>query len=133
MSNKIIRAALESRLSQWAASQPLPVSYENVAFTKPDDTPYVECRLIPNVTTNREVSAAKQRRTGLFQVNVWTPQGIGMGQAETLAEAVVALFPVVPKSLGNLSIEQTPTIRPAILDGASWVIVPVLIKYRYES
>ena len=136
MSNPVIRAALETRLANWAALQspPLAVSYQNVAFNKPtdDETPFLECFLIPNVTMSRDVAQTHQRRYGLFQVNVWSPQGPGMGNGEALAESVASLFSPIPKT-GPVFIEQTPSIDRAILDDSSWIIIPVLVKYRYES
>lgn len=135
MSNPVIRAALETRLANWAAQQspPIRVSYENVAFAKPaDGSPFLECFLIPNVVMSRDVAQTKQRRYGLFQINCWYSQGTGMGNVEAIVEGVVSLYSPLPKS-GPVFIEQFPTIHPAILDDSSWVIVPVLVKYRYES
>jgi len=133
MSNPI-RVALESRLATWAAAQstPVPVCYENQSFVKPtDDSPWLECFLKPNTTMNDYVGGTHSTRYGLFMVNVWTKDGIGMGQAEGIAEAIVALFPIIPK-FGPVSVEQTPTINASISDEAGWRISPVLIKYRYE-
>lgn len=133
MSNPVIRAALESRLKTWADAQSIPVSFENVAFTKPANfTPFLECFLIPNVVMNRDVSATHERHYGFFQVNVWAQKGKGMGQAEALAQSVKALYPVVPKT-GSVSVETPPKIDKALLDDSGWVIVPVLISYRFEA
>lgn len=134
MSISIVRAALESRLATWAAAQspPLPIAFQNVAFTKPDSTPYLECFLIPNSPMNNAVSGTRVSLYGLFQVNVWTPGGTGMGAPEQLAGAIVKLFPIIPK-FGDVSVEQTPSVNAQKPDASGWGITPVLIKYRYES
>lgn len=134
MSTPIIRAALETRLANWAAAQvpAIPVSYQNVSFTKPTSGLFLECILIPNVTLDREVTGAKHTRYGLFQVNCWGPQGTGMRAAEALAESVATLYPVFPK-VGVVSVEQTPHVGAALDGGSGWELVPVLVKYRYET
>lgn len=134
MSLSTIRAELESRLKTWADAQvpKIPVSYQNVSFTKPANyAPFVECFLLPVPTLNKEITGKRKTMTGLFQVNVWAPKGKGMGQAETLAQGVVNAFPILPKSA--VSIESTPYAESPTLDDSGYVIVPVLIKYRYEA
>lgn len=135
MSNQIIAAALESRLKAWAEAQvpPVPVAFEDVAFNKPTNgTPWLEPILIPNDTMNKEVSGGRKTYLGFFQVNVWAPKGEGMGRARSLAQSIVNLFPLLPK-VGAVSIEATPTASRPMDGDQNWKIVPVLIKYRYES
>lgn len=135
MSIPTIRAVFESRLKTWADAQApvIPVAFQGVGFQKPDKKPFLECFLMPNVVMNRDVSAAHERHLGYFQVNCWAPSGLGMGQAEALAQSVKALFPVVPKT-GSVSVETPPKIDKALVDSTeAWVIVPVLITYRYEA
>lgn len=131
-----IRTFFETRLMNWAAQQTptIPISFENVRFTKPanGNTPFLECMLIPNVVKSRDLAQTAQTRLGLFQVNCWMPQGEGMGDVEALADSVAALFKPNPKT-SPVTIEQHPTINRSVLDDSSWVIVPVLIKYRYEE
>lgn len=132
--SKFVRATLESRLAAWAAAQtpPIQVSYENVSFAKPaDGSLYLECFLLPNDTMNKYTSGTHSTQYGLFQVNVWSQNGRGMGEAEGVADSIVALYPIVPK-FGLVSVEQTPTVGKSISDEAGWIISPVLIKYRYE-
>lgn len=132
MSVPTIRAALESRLKSWADTQGIPIAFQNMAFTK-GSVPFLEAILIPNQTLNRDVAAAHERHLGFFQVNCWAPRGTGMGQAEALASSVKALYPVVPKT-GSVSVESPPKIDQALPDSSgAWVIVPVLIQYRYEA
>jgi len=135
MSNAVIRAALEARLKAWADAQVPKVLFaaENSAFTKPSDgSPFIEPFLLPNLTINNELRGSRKTMLGLFQVNCWAPKGKGMGQVEQLALGVINLFPLVPK-FGVVSIESTPSADRPDESDANWVIVPVLIKYRYEA
>jgi hypothetical protein len=134
MTIQTVRAALEGRLQAWASSQnpAVKIAFEEVSFDRPADlSPYVECFLIPNLTKNRDVEAATKTDYGLFQVNVWTQNGTGMGLAQTLAQGIVDTFPILPK-VGSVSIEATPSIGRSIKDNAGWLGLPVLIKYRCE-
>ena len=131
-----IAVYFESKVAQWAQQQTpaIPVSYENVTFTKPINfTPFVEVMLLPNVTMNRQVDGTKKTLLGFCQINVWTANGSGMGLGRSLAGKLIDLFPMVPKS-GILSIESTPTAEAILRDSSGgWIITPVLIKYRCES
>lgn len=134
MSNKIIRAELESRLKVWADAQTpkIPVAFENVTFTKPTDGVYLQTFLLPTATLDVDVAATRKRRIGIFQVNCWARAGKGMGQVETLAQNIIDLFPILPKT-GSVSIERTPYASDSMPDDSGWVIVPVTVEYRHES
>lgn len=136
MSNIIIRQELATRLKTWADAQnpSVQIAYQNVPFLKPSTpgVPWLEAQLLPNVTLNNEVSGSRKTYMGIFQVNCWGLYGNGMRVIETLAQNVIDLFPVLPKT-GLVSIEQTPTAENPLFDTAGWVIVPVTIKYRMET
>jgi hypothetical protein len=134
MSDSIIRAELESRLATWANAQTpkIPVAYEAVPFTKPTSGVFLEAELHPAITLDRSVGGYKQRYLGIFQVNCWAKSGRGMAEVETLAKNIISLFPMLPKQ-GNVSVEATPYTEHSILDSAGWVIIPVTIKYRYDT
>lgn len=134
MSNQTIATYFESRLQTWAQAQNpvVPIAFENVAFDRAAvSTPWLEPFLIPNTTMNKEVSGQRKTHLGLYHVNCWAPKGEGMGDVRALADSVIALFPLLPK--GAVSIEETPSASRPLPDGDNWVVVPVLIKYRYES
>lgn len=132
--NSVIRAELEARLKTWADAQnpKIPIAFQNVAFTKPSSGVFLEAYLIPNDTLHKEVSGARKTYIGLFQINCWAKSGQGMGDVEQLAQSVVGLYPMLPKT-GPVSIEGTPSAERPIPDNSGWVIVPVTIKYRMES
>lgn len=137
MSNSVIRAYFETRLKTWADAQSpaVPVAFQNAPFTRPTlgsaTNVWLECFVVPNITLNTELSGTRSTKYGIFQVNCWSQQGKGMKTVEAVVDAIVDLFPMVPK--GTVSVEGTPTIKAAIPDSAGWVAVPVVIKYRYED
>ncbi len=131
MSISVIRQFFEGRLHTWATAQSLPVAYENVDFEKPVNSTWLQATLMPTTTFNTETTAAHSRHLGLFQVTVWSRKGNGSGECEQVAEAVAALFPVLPK--GTVSVEKPPHIGQAMSDDSGWIGKPVLITYRYEA
>lgn len=133
MSNKVIRAELETRLKTWANAQvpPIPIAFQGRPFTKPTDGEFLEAFLLPNVTLHKEVSATRKTYFGLFQINCWARSGKGVGAVEQLAQDVIDLFPILPKT-GAVSIEKTPYAESPDLDNG-WLIVPVLVQYRMET
>lgn len=132
MSNTLIRATLEARLKTWAQAQNVPVAWENVGFTKPASSMFVEPFFVPAVTFNTDVAGARATYIGFFQVNCWAPTGTDMIAVTNLTDSLIDAFPMLPK-VGAISIESTPSAKKPIEDEAGWVIVPVLIKYRYEA
>lgn len=134
MGNSTIRAELETRLRTWADAQSpaIKIAFENMPFTKPTSGVFLETFLIPNITLNPTIDASRQRLMGIFQVNCWaSSDNKGMKAAESLAQSVIDLFPVVPKT-GSVSIERTPYASPSLLDNSGWRIVPVTIQYRLD-
>jgi hypothetical protein len=82
-------------------------------------------------STNRDVSAAGTRTYGMFQMNCYAPANKGMAQVEALAQSMVDLFPVLPKT-GTVSIEAPLNTAGSYVDD-NFVCVPVRARYRIES
>lgn len=136
MSQSIIRAKLLTTLAAYcAAHNPvLPLSRENVPFTKPTNgATWLEAEIIPANTINPDVSAHRRRFLGDFQISIWTKEGSGAGVAETIAEELQQVFKVFPKELMPVSIEAPVKIKLPLVDNSGWYILPVLISYRMES
>ena len=96
MSYNTIRAAIEGRIAtEMAASPAYPVSYQNVPFTPPNDTPWLQVFIRfgdNNYATLLAPSTGFNRQTGTLVVNVFTPQGQGAAANFTIAERIRALF-----------------------------------------
>jgi hypothetical protein len=87
-----VRAAIEGRIAtQMAASPAYPVSYQNVPFTPPNNTPWVQV-FIRFGDNNYATLRSFNRQTGTLVINVFTPVGVGTGANFTIAERLKDLF-----------------------------------------
>jgi hypothetical protein len=92
-----VRAAIEGRIATEMALNPVyPVSYQNVPFSPPNNTPWLQVfiRFGDNAyATLRPIgSSGFNRQNGTLVVNVFTPVGLGAGANFTIAERVKDLF-----------------------------------------
>lgn len=87
-----VRAAIEGRIAtQMAANPAYPVSYQNVPFTPPNNSPWVQA-LIRFGDNNYATLRSFNRQTGTLVLNVFTPQGQGAALNFTIAERLKDLF-----------------------------------------
>jgi len=128
-----IRSELESKLITFGASQSpaIPVSVQNVPFTKPNGKAFLEIKFLASVTINPSVNADTERETGLMQINICIPEGVGTKAASDLITSVKALYPVVPKT-GTVSIEQPPQVGTGFSRDDGYWVIPLTFKYRQE-
>jgi hypothetical protein len=91
-----VRAAIEARIATQMAIAPVyPVSYQNVPFTPPNNTPWLQAfiRFGDNAyATLLAPSTGYNRQNGVLTVNVFTPLGAGTAANFTIAERVKDLF-----------------------------------------
>jgi len=129
-----VRSEIEQKLATFATTQSpaIPISYEGVPFTKPTSGPYFEVFFLNSSTQDVTVDGTRRRVRGYVQINVCYPDGKGSKAVEAMAEAVSALYPVVPKSLfTSVSIDQSAQIGRAFISD-NFRVVPVTIYYRQE-
>lgn len=123
-----IRAALETKLYDLS---PRPsIAWEGVPFAPTPGTAFIRPFLLPGPTVQHEIgTAGLYRHSGIFQVSCFTPSGLGLGAAQTQADAIQALF-----SRGKLTKNSTTvyinsiSIGPSI-EEADWVQLPVSVNY----
>ncbi len=92
-----VRAAIEGRIAAELAKAPTyPVSYQNVPFTPPNNTPWLQAfiRFGDNAyaTLLPTGNVGFNRQNGTLVVNVFTPIGNGTAANFTIAERVKDLF-----------------------------------------
>jgi len=133
MTQLTIRKELEDKIIAFAASQvpPLKVAFEGVSFEKPNEPAFLEVYRIPHATRNNYIDGIHKTLYGMLHINVYTKDGNGTKLSETIAEKLISLFPVIPKT-GTVSIEQTGSIQNPVTT-AQWRVLPVRFNYRQED
>jgi hypothetical protein len=128
-----VRTEVETKLATWAAAQTpvVPVSYENVPFTKPTATAWLQIFFLDAITVNPDVAASGERETGIFQINVCTPENKGTKERDALVTAMKGLFPVLPKT-GTVSFERPPTVSNGYNRTDGFFVTPMSFSYRQE-
>lgn len=132
MTQRTLRKEIEDKVRAWANSQSpvIKIAYENVPFEKTDDT-FIQLYIIPAASVNNTVDAKRVTLLGILQFNIFTKAGEGTKKSEDLAQALIDLFPVFPKT-GTVSIESTGCIMSPLYD-AQWRVTPVRFNYRQEN
>jgi Bacteriophage related domain of unknown function len=128
-----IRSELEIRLANFAAAQtpPIPVSWEGVPFVAPTSGPYIQAMMLGSTNMCPTVDGTRVRVRGNFQINVVVHDGTGSKAVEDLTDAIVALYPILPKT-GKVSIESPPQTGAAILI-VDKRYIPITVSYRVEQ
>ena len=125
MSITAIRATLESALDGMAPA--LQTAWQNVPFTPVTGTPYQRATLLLAEPDNREFGASFQEQ-GFLQVDLCYPQSVGSNAVEARAELLRTTFKR-GTTIGSISIDATPEIKPAYNDGDRYVL-PVRIRFH---
>lgn len=96
MSLNAIRAAIESRIATEFATAPIiPVAYQNVPFTPPNDSSFIQVFVgfgDQAYLTLLAPTTGMNRINGALTVNVFSPRGVGPGANLTIAQRVIDLF-----------------------------------------
>ena len=91
-----VRAAIEGRIATEMALAPsYPVSYQNVPFTPPNNTPWLKVFIRfgnNSYATLIGPSAGFNRQTGTLVVDIFTPKGQGASANLTIAERIKDKF-----------------------------------------
>lgn len=137
MSNASVRAALESRLSTWAAARvpALSVVWQNVPADPLQGTTYLRAFLLPAPTQSDDLEGLHRARLGVFQVSIVLPISVGPGAADGIADELNTLFPVNGRYTSGSVTTQiiTPASPSQGFQDEATFIVPVSIGYRADT
>jgi hypothetical protein len=135
MSHKIIRQIYEARLAAWAAARvpALRIAYEGVTFTPADGETYLAAFTLPAGTNSQTLGGDHRAYTGLFQVSIVTPSGIGTGKAEGIVDELANLFPLYAQyTKAGLTVMTLTPVEPGpgIPEGNTWTVAA---SFQYRS
>lgn len=133
MSQALVRIALEQRLVDWALQNALPFRAENTGGDKPAQ--FVRGTLLPGRTISLDLTGRHKKYTGLYQVDLCMPQGVGPGDTAALIASLEAEFPndtyIVEAGVRVLILEPV-SAAPGRNDDTHYV-TPCSIPYRADT
>ena len=137
MSHKIVRSLFEARLAAWAKLQKpvLRIAYQNVVFKPADGETYLRAFSIPARTGSDDLAGEHRVYTGLFQITIVTPAGVGSGAGEGLAEDLSALFALNDRlTRGDFTVLVMTPIEPGPEQQEdTGYALPVSFQYRADT
>lgn len=133
---KKIRQGLEVALNTWASGQTpaIPVAWQNRAYTPTIGSRYVRANILPAETQNPSLGDDHKRFIGIFQILVYTPDDVGAGAAETIAESLFTTFArgtSFTASSVTTRVLDSPSVLPSFNDDG-WYVTPVSIRYQSD-
>jgi len=126
--NKILRS-LETQLSTIASAP--PIQSPNVSYKPTKGTTYLRSSLLPAATTSAAIGLdGNDFYSGVYQVDVFSPRGLGAKTAIDMADEVIELFV-------KGTVLTTDSFRVKILNGSiqapleepDWYQVPVIVEW----
>ena len=126
----LIAELLESRLADIALAIDMPIAWPNIIFEPPDDVPYGRVYILPAQTIGQDFAGQLRTYQGIFQVNIVTPAGIGVGKARTFASDLTVYINGPPQI--RQPIQDRPTSAPNGSSGSITYTIPVSMQYRAD-
>jgi hypothetical protein len=129
MSAVSIRAALETALN--AITPTLPIAWENVPFTPTTGITYQRATLLFAQPDNSTMGDNFYREQGFLQIDLCYPRDTGPLAANNRATLIRSTFKRGDSFIKSgivTTIEATPEIRPAYIDG-DFYIVPIRVRF----
>lgn len=130
MTQQLIRAALDTRLSTMPGLP--PIAWEGEDYAPVAETTYAKVNLLPRRPANPTLTEQRQDNGGVYQISLYFPRGAETGAMDALAGAVQLHFAAstsLSAGIINVRIEGTPAIAAGFPTGDRW-LVPVSVRYR---
>lgn len=128
-------SVLCARLKSLSLTPALPVAWPDVHFVPPSDQKFLEALFFVNPT---ESEIGYTHESGIFQVNVFWPTGLGRVAPLAIAEQVKAHFAKGTSLSENVRLDRAPWIGSAISSNernqtspykGNYTIIPVSIPW----
>lgn len=134
MSHQTVQQLFETSLTSWAQVQGIKISYPNVHF-QPDGDAYLRCFTIPALTESNDLAGEHELLSGVFQVSVVVPAGVGTTKAGEVCEGLKQLWPIyssLQRDDFKVQIMSKPQRGP-LIQGDGEATVPISISYRSDT
>lgn len=137
MSQADVFAALATRTAATSGTTSDQFAWPNVDFIPPSSGIYFRIQSFPTEALQAELGdTGRNRFRGLWQISVYAPEGDGLVDGLTLAQAFATQFKrgLALTTDGGLAVRVTkpPVIGPSIQE-PPYVQIPVTVEYQFDA
>ncbi len=109
-------------------------AYENVKYEPTVGTAFVRERFLPDPSVQESLgSAGYNRITGVYLIDAFCPSGVGVDDAEDLADTILAAF--VRGSIltsSGISVVIEKSYRSGGRSEPDWYQIPIVVQFRAD-
>lgn len=129
-----IMGAMNYQLSQYLATNSVPVAYPNVAYEPIIGTKYLKVDILPARTSQASIGIdSRSRHIGIYQIMVIVPKEQSFVQVKPLVDGLKEYFKMNTSIVYNgLSIRVTNFQVDNYMDDDVWFYQPLSISYRAD-
>ncbi|WP_340617527.1 phage tail terminator-like protein [Xenorhabdus entomophaga] len=131
MNQSTINNTIRALVAKIAKQENLKVAWPNMSFNDIND-PYLQLHIMPATTQNIGLSLDMPVFRGVIQVNVVGKSGSGDSALTNIADRVTECLQNDLSLIGDLYLNDEPTIFPPIQDGTNYTI-PIRTSYRCDT
>ena len=130
MSHAAARNAIQVHVAaNWTAA---PVAYDNAAFAKPNDAPWVRLSILNGFGGGVSLGTPRRYRfTGIVVFAIFVPEETGPSLAAQLADQAIALFEA-QKLAGGVVFEDVFAAEQGNDPEGPWFRIDVQANYRFD-
>lgn len=124
----VVRSVLDVTLAAYESTN---VAWENKEYTPTIGTPYLRPIFLPAEPEQAELGTrGRNRLLGIYQISIFAPTGKGAGEAEGIAEDLVAYFKQGKSfTSGDVTVRVSRAWRSVAVQEKDWFHVPVTIRW----
>lgn len=126
-------AAIQAALDNFLTGRESNIAFPNVDFNPQPGTPYLASKIAARTAMVIGVGRnAPIQHTGVYQVSVNYPKGIGLADMLAKADIIAGYFTLgltIAAGSSNIIIQNVRT--PPEVQSENWVTVPVMIDWLY--
>lgn len=111
------------------------VAWENVPFTPATGTPYLKPALLPGEPTQAEIgTSGANRHTGIYQISIYYPTGLGVSGLNTLRDGLINHFKRgTVLTYSGISVTIQKAFPGPVLQETNWQHLPITMQFRCDA
>lgn len=134
MSHETIRSIFDTVVNDWAKTNNILVSFQNINFKPSIDQLYLKLYTLPADTSSNDLEGKLRTYLGVYQISIICPSGIGTGDSSEVINNLIELFPMNQAFYKDSFKVQviTPVAEAKAIQSDTTYTIPLSFQYRAD-